>query len=179
VILGRTEKFSIHQEALIRLSIGKGIFTKVEFLQMVKVLDREMKRKEVCGSQARIKSLKRFTRRYREPHGVVEKMDERRKIMETLKRMDANSLAIICSFCLLAFAMLGLLASANGAEEERPLPNRQDGIFIARNFQFQSGDTLSELKLAYTTLGTPQRDSSGSITNAVLLLHGTTGTAAN
>ena len=61
----------------------------------------------------------------------------------------------------------------------KPLPNRQDGTFIARDFQFQNGETLPELKLAYTTLGTPQRDSSGNITNAVLLLHGTTGTGAN
>jgi homoserine O-acetyltransferase len=74
---------------------------------------------------------------------------------------------------------LSLVVLAYGAEEVRPLPNRQEGTFIARNFQFQSGETLPELKLAYTTLGTPQRDSSGNITNAVLLLHGTTGTGAN
>jgi homoserine O-acetyltransferase len=84
-----------------------------------------------------------------------------------------------CFVCLLVFAMSGLVAIANGAEEVRPLPNRQEGIFVARNFQFQNGETLPELKLAYTTLGTPQRDPSGNITNAVLLLHGTTGTGAN
>jgi homoserine O-acetyltransferase/O-succinyltransferase len=81
--------------------------------------------------------------------------------------------------CLLIFAMLGLGAFADGAEEVRPLPNRQEGTFTARDFQFQGGETLPELRLAYTTLGTPQRDSSGNITNAVLLLHGTTGTGAN
>ncbi len=84
-----------------------------------------------------------------------------------------------CVVGLLVFAMLGPVALANGAEEVRPLPNRQDGTFIARDFQFQSGGSLPELKLAYTTLGTPQRDSSSNITNAVLLLHGTTGTGAN
>jgi homoserine O-acetyltransferase len=68
---------------------------------------------------------------------------------------------------------------SRGAEEVRPLPNRQEGIFIVRNFQFQSGESLPEMKLAYTTLGTPQRDFSGNIANAVLLLHGTTGTGAN
>jgi homoserine O-acetyltransferase/O-succinyltransferase len=52
-------------------------------------------------------------------------------------------------------------------------------VLIARDFKFQGGETLPELKLAYTTLGTPQRDASGNITNAVLLLHGTTGTGAN
>ena len=80
---------------------------------------------------------------------------------------------------LLVFAMLSLVAFAYCAEEVRPLPNRLEGTFIARDFHFQSGETLPELKLAYTTLGAPQRDSSGNITNAVLLLHGTTGTGAN
>jgi len=84
-----------------------------------------------------------------------------------------------CLACLFAFVMFGPVLFADGAEEVRSLPNRQEGTFIARDFQFQSGGTLSELKLAYTTLGTLQRDSSGNITNAVLLLHGTTGTGAN
>ncbi len=34
----------VQQEALTRLLIMKGLFTKDEFLQMVKVVDREMKR---------------------------------------------------------------------------------------------------------------------------------------
>ncbi len=84
-----------------------------------------------------------------------------------------------CLVWLSVFVTLSLVVFAYGAEEVRPLPNWQEGIFIARNFQFQSGETLPELKLAYTTLGTPQRDSLGNITNAVLLLHGTTGTGAN
>ena len=35
----------IQQEALTRLLIKKGIFTKEEFLEMVNVVDKEMKRK--------------------------------------------------------------------------------------------------------------------------------------
>ena len=35
----------VQQEALTRLLVEKGIFTKEEFLQMVKLVDREMKRK--------------------------------------------------------------------------------------------------------------------------------------
>jgi hypothetical protein len=34
----------VQQEALTRLLIMKGLFTKEEFLEMVKVVDREMKR---------------------------------------------------------------------------------------------------------------------------------------
>jgi hypothetical protein len=35
----------VQQEALTRLLVEKGIFTKEEFLEMVKVVDQEMKRK--------------------------------------------------------------------------------------------------------------------------------------
>ena len=35
----------VSQDALIRLLIEKGIFTKEEFLEIVKVVDREMKSK--------------------------------------------------------------------------------------------------------------------------------------
>jgi uncharacterized protein YqgQ len=37
----------VQQEALTRLLIEKGIFTKKEFLKMVKVVDREMKREKM------------------------------------------------------------------------------------------------------------------------------------
>jgi hypothetical protein len=37
------------QEALTRLLIKKGVFTKEEFLEMVKMVDREMKRKQGEG----------------------------------------------------------------------------------------------------------------------------------
>ena len=36
----------VQQEALTRLLAGKGIFTKEEFLEMVKAMDREMKGKK-------------------------------------------------------------------------------------------------------------------------------------
>jgi hypothetical protein len=36
----------VQQEALTRLLVEKGIFTKREFLEMVRVIDREMKRME-------------------------------------------------------------------------------------------------------------------------------------
>ncbi len=52
---------------------------------------------------------------------------------------------------------------------------RTEGNFIARNFRFASGESLPELRLHYTTLGRPRRDAEGVVRNAVLLLHGTTG----
>jgi len=47
--------------------------------------------------------------------------------------------------------------------------------YVARDFHFRSGETLPELRLHYTTLGKPERDSAGKVTNAVLILHGTGG----
>jgi len=39
----------VQQEALTRLLIEKGIFTKEDFLEMVKMVDREMERKNEKG----------------------------------------------------------------------------------------------------------------------------------
>src|SRR4051794_20193884 len=47
--------------------------------------------------------------------------------------------------------------------------------YDARDFHFKSGETLSQLRLHYTTLGKLERDSTGKATNAVLILHGTGG----
>src|SRR5262245_14893758 len=55
-----------------------------------------------------------------------------------------------------------------------PTPVERD--FVARGFQFGSGETLPELRLHYRTIGTPDRDASGVVRNAVLILHGTGGT---
>lgn len=48
--------------------------------------------------------------------------------------------------------------------------------FTEHDFQFSDGTTLPEIRIHYVTLGTPQRDAHGEINNAVLLMHGTTGT---
>src|SRR5690349_1129056 len=52
------------------------------------------------------------------------------------------------------------------------------GDFIIKNFRFTSGEVLPELRQHYRTLGTPRRDASGKVTNAVLIMHGTTGSGA-
>ena len=51
----------------------------------------------------------------------------------------------------------------------------KESDFIVRDFRFQNGEKLPELRLHYVTLGTPKRDSAGHVTNAALLLHGTNG----
>jgi homoserine O-acetyltransferase len=55
--------------------------------------------------------------------------------------------------------------------------NLRESDFIIQDFHFASGETLPELRQHYITLGTPQTDASGRISNGVLLIHNTTGTA--
>src|SRR5438876_988701 len=66
-----------------------------------------------------------------------------------------------------------LLLAVAAAAAEYPMPTAGD--FVVRNWQFKSGETLAEVRLDYYTLGTPARDASGRVTNAVLILHGTGG----
>src|SRR4030095_11274872 len=57
-------------------------------------------------------------------------------------------------------------------------PAVTEGDFTIRDFKFTSGETLPELRLHYRTLGKPERDAQGKTTNAVLIMHGTTGSGA-
>src|SRR5213080_4652906 len=54
-----------------------------------------------------------------------------------------------------------------------PAPAESD--YTIRDFRFTSGETLPELHLHYRTLGKPEKDAQGKTTNAVLIMHGTTG----
>jgi len=67
----------------------------------------------------------------------------------------------------------GLLACASALAAEYPEP--VSGDFRIANFRFASGETLPELTIHYRTIGTPRRDDKGVVRNAVLILHGTTG----
>ena len=71
----------------------------------------------------------------------------------------------------LAAAFLALAATSASAQAQ--WPNQHEDDFRIEDFRFKSGETLAELKLHYTTLGTPRRNAAGDITNAVILLHGT------
>jgi homoserine O-acetyltransferase len=58
-----------------------------------------------------------------------------------------------------------------------PTPTEAD--FVIRDFRFKNGESLPELKLHYRTIGEPQKDGDGRVRNAVLVLHGTTGSGAS
>jgi len=80
------------------------------------------------------------------------------------------------SLCLM-LTVLFVLALPLAAQQNRPATT--EGDFTVKNFRFQSGESLPELRLHYMTLGKPARDAQGRVTNAVLILHGTGGSGGN
>ncbi|MBV9266327.1 MAG: alpha/beta fold hydrolase, partial [Acidobacteriaceae bacterium] len=57
------------------------------------------------------------------------------------------------------------------------LPQAKEGDCVIENFKFLNGQVLRRLKIHYLTAGRLTRDANGNATNAVLVLHGTTGRA--
>src|SRR5437868_6478273 len=83
---------------------------------------------------------------------------------------------------LLGTFVLTIVVPLCAADEQRgqanyPQPTQADHVL--RDVRFRSGETLPEAKIHYRTIGTPKRDDKGVVRNAVLILHGTTGSGAN
>jgi homoserine O-acetyltransferase len=68
----------------------------------------------------------------------------------------------------IALFLLAVALSAAAAG----FPSPTEGYFTTKDFRFQSGQTIPELRVHYRTFGALRDD------NAVLILHGTTGTGA-
>jgi homoserine O-acetyltransferase len=69
---------------------------------------------------------------------------------------------------------MGAVAQSSAPASHWPA---RDGVVTLRDFRFGSGEKLPELRLHYLTLGSPHRNTSGHVDNAILLLHGTGGNA--
>ena len=65
-----------------------------------------------------------------------------------------------------------------GAAGPAPARAQDTATAVLRGFRFATGDPLDEVRLHYWTMGRPRRDGAGRVVNAVLLLHGTTGSGA-
>ena len=75
------------------------------------------------------------------------------------------------------FALLpSILAATFASAADYPPPT--EGDYVIRDFKFTSGETLPELRIHYRTIGKPEKDAQGKTTNAVLIMHGTTGSGA-
>ena len=70
----------------------------------------------------------------------------------------------------------GAAAQQNAERQVMAKLQTHEGDYVVHDFHFADGETLPEVRLHYTTLGEPKRDTSGRVTNAVLILHGTGGT---
>jgi len=71
---------------------------------------------------------------------------------------------------------LSIFAASFASAADYPAPT--EGDYIIRDFKFTSGESLPELRLHYRTLGKPEKDAQGKTMNAVLIMHGTTGSGA-
>lgn len=79
----------------------------------------------------------------------------------------------VAFYCLLLMSIFGL--TVLGQDPPKPAP----GDFVVKDYKFENGETLPELKIHYLTLGTPQKNKDGVVTNAVIILHGTGGSGSN
>jgi homoserine O-acetyltransferase/O-succinyltransferase len=95
-------------------------------------------------------------------------MDMRRALLSVL---------LLCIASHVAFAQSSAKSAQESAQPNYPPPAQGD--FLIRDFHFKSGEVLPELKLHYTTIGTPVRDQKGVVRNAVLILHGTGGAGSS
>src|SRR6476619_2122014 len=85
---------------------------------------------------------------------------------------EINMNPMIRIFVILSSVLVASIASA----ADYPTPT--EGDFTIRDFKFQSGETLPELRIHYRTLGKPEKNAEGKTTNAILIMHGTTGSGA-
>ena len=85
-----------------------------------------------------------------------------------------RSLSNVILMAAAAVLFCALHAAAPAPAQEKPAPPAE-GNFTVKDFRFKSGESLPELRLHYMTMGTAVRDARGRVTNAVLVLHGTTG----
>src|ERR1700755_64710 len=71
-----------------------------------------------------------------------------------------------------------MLAAAGGLLDAASYPTPTEADWTLKDFRFTTGESLPELRLPYWTLGKPVRTANGRVKNAVLIMHGTTGTGS-
>lgn len=71
-------------------------------------------------------------------------------------------------------AFLAALAAQAVAPPAKTWPTHEADV-VLKDFRFRDGESLPDVTIHYTTLGTPHRNAFGQIDNAVMVLHGTGG----
>ena len=80
---------------------------------------------------------------------------------------------------LLLCLLLAFSAFSWAQQEPSGYPQQFEGDWNVPDFTFHSGEKLAQLRLHYITLGSPVRDGTGHVGNAILILHGTGGIGRN
>jgi homoserine O-acetyltransferase/O-succinyltransferase len=83
------------------------------------------------------------------------------------RRVAALTLALAC----------GAACAQTPSGTPSNLPRAIEGDYVIPDFHFASGEALPELRMHFATFGKPHRDEHGRVTNAVLILHATGGSA--
>jgi homoserine O-acetyltransferase len=74
-----------------------------------------------------------------------------------------------------SLALLALLFAGIPVSSAATYPDPVSGDAVFKDFRFSTGETVPEVRIHYRTIGNPRKDGKGVVENAVLLLHGTTG----
>ena len=69
-----------------------------------------------------------------------------------------------------------VLAVAISRAADYPAPTESD--YSIGDFKFTDGETLPDLRIHYRTVGRSEKNADGKTTNAILIMHGTTGSGA-
>jgi homoserine O-acetyltransferase len=85
-------------------------------------------------------------------------------------------LACIRKAALAALFLSISFAAVLSAQQASPAPSPKEGDYVSPDFRFKSGERMPGLRMHYATFGMPARNANGRVSNAVLLLHGTSGT---
>jgi homoserine O-acetyltransferase len=78
---------------------------------------------------------------------------------------------------ILALAAALLFSAQPSHAQATNVPAGNEANYVIHDFHFKSGESLPELRIHYVTFGKPERDKDGRVTNAVLILHGTSGSS--
>jgi len=73
------------------------------------------------------------------------------------------------------FCTIAIIVVTPNAIAQAP---RSGADYIIHDFHFAGGESLPDLRIHYIALGAPRKDASGVVRNAVIVLHGTTGSGA-
>src|SRR2546428_3210710 len=98
-----------------------------------------------------------------------------RRICSSRFKLNGNAINRTATIRFVASLLL-ILASSSALAADYPPPVESD--YTVRDFKFASGESLPELRIHYRTLGKIDKDDQGKTRNAILIMHGTTGSGA-